>query len=241
MPWCPGPARRIPRSPGRSRWAPPRRAGASATPWFTWPRRTRRPSWPSMTRSTSPRAPASTRPRRPASCPWCGPGRGRNCWAGCSARMRPGRACRGSRCPWARCPSRQRGSWSTGRTARISPPPWAYRGRRPAGCVTSAISACRRWASRSSSTGCPRPLSRCASSSARPAAASGPGGRRRPAIPSAARPLHFALVVTQRRLAADSALDARGDVAAQWLPIAQCFAGRGQTTDPDRAGLPMPG
>jgi uncharacterized protein (TIGR03084 family) len=52
---------------------------------------------------------------------------------------------------------------------------------------------------------------------------------------------HFALVVTQRRLAADSALDARGDVAAQWLPIAQCFAGRGQVTDPDRAGLPMPG
>src|SRR3984957_899078 len=52
---------------------------------------------------------------------------------------------------------------------------------------------------------------------------------------------HFALVVTQRRLAADSALDARGDVAAQWLPIAQCFAGRGQVTDPDRAGLPTPG
>jgi uncharacterized protein (TIGR03084 family) len=50
---------------------------------------------------------------------------------------------------------------------------------------------------------------------------------------------HFALVVTQRRLAADSSLDARGDIAERWLPIAQCFAGNGQITDPDRAGLPM--
>jgi uncharacterized protein (TIGR03084 family) len=51
---------------------------------------------------------------------------------------------------------------------------------------------------------------------------------------------HFALVVTQRRLAADTALEARGDIAVHWLPIAQCFAGSGQVTDPDRAGLPMP-
>lgn len=51
--------------------------------------------------------------------------------------------------------------------------------------------------------------------------------------------LEFALVVTQRRLAADSSLVAEGPVAAAWLPIAQCFAGAGQYTDPDRAGLPM--
>ncbi|MCU1689724.1 MAG: wyosine base formation protein [Pseudonocardiales bacterium] len=51
--------------------------------------------------------------------------------------------------------------------------------------------------------------------------------------------LDFAFVVTQRRLAADSALVAQGPVAAAWLPIAQCFAGNGQYTDPDRAGLPM--
>lgn len=51
--------------------------------------------------------------------------------------------------------------------------------------------------------------------------------------------IHFALVVTQRRLAVESALLADGEVADQWLPIAQCFAGAGATTDPDRAGLPM--
>lgn len=51
---------------------------------------------------------------------------------------------------------------------------------------------------------------------------------------------HFALVVTQRRLAADSALETQGDIAASWLPVAQCFAGRGRVTDPARAGLPMP-
>ena len=64
-----------------------------------------------------------------------------------------------------------------------------------------------------------------------------PEARNRVSGPAA----HFALIVTQRRLAADSALEARGDIAAQWPPIAQCFAGRGQTTDPDRAGLSMPG
>lgn len=53
--------------------------------------------------------------------------------------------------------------------------------------------------------------------------------------------LDFALVVTQRRLSVDSALVAEGEVAAAWLPIAQCFAGNGQSTDPDRAGLPMAG
>lgn len=51
----------------------------------------------------------------------------------------------------------------------------------------------------------------------------------------------FALVVTQRRVAADAALRTQGPIAAQWLPIAQCFAGAGQITDPQRAGLPMPG
>lgn len=51
--------------------------------------------------------------------------------------------------------------------------------------------------------------------------------------------LDFALVVTQRRLGTDSALLTQGPVAAAWLPIAQCFAGAGQYTDPDRAGLPM--
>jgi uncharacterized protein (TIGR03084 family) len=51
--------------------------------------------------------------------------------------------------------------------------------------------------------------------------------------------LDFALVVTQRRLAAESRLVAAGSVAQQWLPIAQCFAGNGQVTDPDRAGLPF--
>lgn len=52
----------------------------------------------------------------------------------------------------------------------------------------------------------------------------------------------FALVVTQRRIASDAAqLRIRGPIAAQWLPIAQCFAGAGQITDPDRSGLPMSG
>jgi uncharacterized protein (TIGR03083 family) len=49
----------------------------------------------------------------------------------------------------------------------------------------------------------------------------------------------FALVVTQRRVAADAALVAHGPVAEQWLPIAQCFAGKGQLTDTDRTGLPI--
>ena len=35
----------------------------------------------------------------------------------------------------------------------------------------------------------------------------------------------FCLVVTQRRHVADTALVARGDVAAEWLTIAQAFAG----------------
>jgi uncharacterized protein (TIGR03084 family) len=51
--------------------------------------------------------------------------------------------------------------------------------------------------------------------------------------------LEFALVVTQRRVAADAALRTRGPIAAAWLPIAQCFAGAGQIADPDRAGLPI--
>lgn len=52
--------------------------------------------------------------------------------------------------------------------------------------------------------------------------------------------LDFALVVTQRRVAAEAtALRTQGPIAAQWLPIAQCFAGAGQVADPDRAGLPM--
>jgi len=47
--------------------------------------------------------------------------------------------------------------------------------------------------------------------------------------------LDFCLVVTQRRLAQDTALVAAGPLAEEWLPIAQAFAGGPTTTDPARA------
>jgi uncharacterized protein (TIGR03084 family) len=47
--------------------------------------------------------------------------------------------------------------------------------------------------------------------------------------------LDFCLVVTQRRLAADTALVAEGPLAEEWLPIAQAFAGGPTTTDPSRS------
>lgn len=46
--------------------------------------------------------------------------------------------------------------------------------------------------------------------------------------------LDFALVVTQRRLLADTALEAQGDDARTWIGIAQAFAGNPTTTDPAR-------
>jgi uncharacterized protein (TIGR03084 family) len=48
--------------------------------------------------------------------------------------------------------------------------------------------------------------------------------------------LDFCLVVTQRRLAADTELVATGDDASEWLSIAQAFAGGATLTDPGRAG-----
>ena len=50
--------------------------------------------------------------------------------------------------------------------------------------------------------------------------------------------LDFCLVVTQRRLVDDTALQLTGDGAREWMQIAQAFAGGGTTTDPARAGLP---
>jgi uncharacterized protein (TIGR03084 family) len=44
--------------------------------------------------------------------------------------------------------------------------------------------------------------------------------------------LDFCLVVTQRRNVADTALSVVGDAAAEWMSIAQCFAG-GATLPPD--------
>jgi uncharacterized protein (TIGR03084 family) len=49
--------------------------------------------------------------------------------------------------------------------------------------------------------------------------------------------LDFALVVTQRRLPADSDLVAEGDDARAWMAFAQAFAGNPTDTDPGRAGL----
>jgi uncharacterized protein (TIGR03084 family) len=49
--------------------------------------------------------------------------------------------------------------------------------------------------------------------------------------------LDFALVVTQRRLAADSGLVVDGDDARTWMSFAQAFAGLPTATDPARAGL----
>jgi uncharacterized protein (TIGR03084 family) len=50
--------------------------------------------------------------------------------------------------------------------------------------------------------------------------------------------LDFCLVVTQRRTLDDTALRVTGDNAAEWMSIAQAFAGQPTLTDPQRAGLP---
>jgi uncharacterized protein (TIGR03084 family) len=49
--------------------------------------------------------------------------------------------------------------------------------------------------------------------------------------------LEFALVVTQRRLAADTALVVEGDDARTWMSFAQAFAGQPTRTDEARAAL----
>lgn len=49
--------------------------------------------------------------------------------------------------------------------------------------------------------------------------------------------LDFCLVVTQRRVVGDSGLKATGDLAREWLAIAQAFAGPPTTTAPSRRGL----
>jgi uncharacterized protein (TIGR03084 family) len=46
--------------------------------------------------------------------------------------------------------------------------------------------------------------------------------------------LDFALVVTQRRVLADTAVQAEGDDAHTWIAFAQAFAGNPTTTDPAR-------
>src|SRR5207248_829694 len=46
--------------------------------------------------------------------------------------------------------------------------------------------------------------------------------------------LDFCLVVTQRRLLDDTALDVTGRHAQEWMQIAQAFAGGPTTTDPNR-------
>jgi uncharacterized protein (TIGR03084 family) len=50
--------------------------------------------------------------------------------------------------------------------------------------------------------------------------------------------LDFCLVVTQRRLVGDSALDVQGPVATEWMSIAQAFAGGPTLTDSTRTSLP---
>ena len=49
--------------------------------------------------------------------------------------------------------------------------------------------------------------------------------------------LDFALVVTQRRLAADTALEVDGDDARRWIAFAQAFAGNPTDPDPARRGM----
>jgi uncharacterized protein (TIGR03084 family) len=51
------------------------------------------------------------------------------------------------------------------------------------------------------------------------------------------RALDFALVVTQRRLAADTGLEVDGDEARRWIAFAQAFAGNPTDPDPSRRGL----
>jgi uncharacterized protein (TIGR03084 family) len=49
--------------------------------------------------------------------------------------------------------------------------------------------------------------------------------------------LDFCLLVTQRRLPDDLGLTVTGDAAAEWLSLAQAFAGGPSTTDGNRSGL----
>jgi len=51
------------------------------------------------------------------------------------------------------------------------------------------------------------------------------------------RALDFALVVTQRRLVGDTALEVDGDDARSWIAFAQAFAGNPTDPDPARRGL----
>src|SRR3954451_21778021 len=51
--------------------------------------------------------------------------------------------------------------------------------------------------------------------------------------------LDFCLVVTQRRTLEDTVLRATGAAAAEWMSLAQAFAGPPTLTDPTRAGLPV--
>lgn len=53
--------------------------------------------------------------------------------------------------------------------------------------------------------------------------------------------LEFCLVVTQRRVPADTALTLCGPLANEWMSIAQAFAGPPTTTDPARHGLSTSG
>jgi uncharacterized protein (TIGR03084 family) len=53
--------------------------------------------------------------------------------------------------------------------------------------------------------------------------------------------LDFCLVVTQRRLVPDTDLVVSGPVAAEWMSIAQAFAGGPTLTDTTRGGLPAVG
>jgi uncharacterized protein (TIGR03084 family) len=52
--------------------------------------------------------------------------------------------------------------------------------------------------------------------------------------------LEFCLVVTQRRTLGDTHLQVIGDAAAEWMSLAQAFAGPPTLTDRARAGLPTP-
>jgi uncharacterized protein (TIGR03084 family) len=52
-----------------------------------------------------------------------------------------------------------------------------------------------------------------------------------------AEAFHFCLAVTQRRLASELPIETIGNAAAEWMSIAQAFAGGPTLTDPDRAGL----
>jgi uncharacterized protein (TIGR03084 family) len=53
--------------------------------------------------------------------------------------------------------------------------------------------------------------------------------------------LDFCLVVTQRRPVGDTALRVTGAAAAEWMSLAQAFAGPPTATDPARASLPPAG